>query len=394
MLFEPLPYQVAICDHLKTTEPGLWQWFMSDDFSGEQAEAGKLELLKSCYRLTVGSHSTLYANGDLVAERLGIACPIMFYQLQSAATEPNAALYFFDDELCVVLSGPIAELLDEDELMAVIAHEFSHHKLYTENDGEFFAAARLLNWCSNQPDCHDAYVETARRYQLHTELYADLGAAFVCGGPQLPIASLIKVNTGLKQVVVADYLAQAEEILQQDNTGAKGFTHPETYIRAKALSDAPKDRSHYLSLVRGKLDARTLDVLDQRELATLTRDLALAIGTDERFRDDTHHILLREYFPSFEWGEATRSDEHDAMFESLALRVEALSEASHTYLTYFLLDLATADREDDFPLLGAVLQHAEQLGIFKVFEPLARKDLKLKKSDIASAQSREVNRLV
>lgn len=392
MLFEPLPYQVAICNHLKDAEPGLWQWFMSDDFSGEQAEASKLELLKSCYRMTRESHASLYASGDTVAARLNIDLPITFYQFQSAAPEPNAALYFFDDELCVVLTGPISELLSEDELTAVVAHEFSHHKLYTENDGEFFAAARLLSWCSDQPDCHDAYVETARRYQLHTELYADLGAAFVCEGPQFPIASLIKVNTGLKSVTVADYLAQAEEILERDNTGAKGITHPETYIRAKALNDAPKDRTQYLELVRGKLDARRLDVLDQRELASLTHNIAQVLGSDERFRDDTHQILLREYFPSFEWGDASDEQTEAAEIERLAMQIELLSESTHSYLSYLLLDLATADRDDNFPLLGAALHLAERLGIFKVFESLARKDLKLKKSDIADAQKMEMNR--
>ena len=397
MLFEPLPYQVAICDHLKTSEPGLWRWFMSDNFSGEQADASKLELLKSCYRMTPESHPPLYATGAVVAARLAIDCPITFYQLQSNTNEPNAALYFFDDELCVVLSGSIAELLDADELTAVIAHEFSHHKLYTENNGEFFAAARLLSWCADQPDCHDAYVETARRYQLHTELYADLGAAFVCEDPQTPIASLIKVNTGLKSVTVADYLAQAEEILEQDKTGAKGFTHPETYIRAKALDDAPQDRSRYLELVRGKLDARRLDVLDQRELATLTRDIAQAIGHDERFRDDTHQILLREYFPSFEWSRAQDTTaEVNSTNPSIALlagHIETLSESTHSYLAYLLLDLTTADRDDNLPLLGATLHYAEALGIFNVFEPIARKDLKLKKADIAKAQKVESNRL-
>jgi hypothetical protein len=393
MLFEPLPYQIAICDHLKNSEPGLWQWFMSDDFSGEQTDASKLELLKSCYRMTRHSHASLYASADAVAARLGIDCPITFYQLQSASVEPNAALYFFDDELCVVLSGPIADLLDAKELTSVIAHEFSHHKLYTENNGEFFAAARLLSWCADQADCHDAYVETARRYQLHTELYADLGSALVCEGPLVPIASLVKVNTGLKDVTVADYLAQAEEILAQDKSGAKGHTHPETYIRAKALDDAPKDTSRYLVLVRGKLDVRRLDVLDQRELATLTLDIAQAIGCDQRFRDDTHQILLREYFPSFEWARATHDKPTDAELENLAARIEALSESTHIYLAYLVLDLATAGRDDALPLLGAALHYAERLGIFGVFEALARKDLKLKKGDIGNAQKMEADRL-
>ena len=68
MSFALLPYQRAVCEHLKAYEPGLWRWFMSDDFSGEAAEESKLELLKSCYRMTRDSHAQLYQTADEVAE--------------------------------------------------------------------------------------------------------------------------------------------------------------------------------------------------------------------------------------------------------------------------------------------------------------------------------------
>lgn len=353
----------------------MWQWFMSDNFSASQAESSKLELLKSCYRMGAETHADLYEIAQEVAGRLEISCPITLYQAQSAATEPNAALYFFDEELCIVLSGSITELLDKEELRSLFGHEFSHHRLYTENNGEFFAAARLLLWCAQQPDCHEAYVETARRYQLQTEFYADRGAAFVCGGPNAAIASLVKVSTGLKTVAVSDYVDQAEEVLAKDNSGAKGVTHPESYLRAKALNDGPDDPQQYSRLVRGKLDSAQLDILDQRELATLTHNIAQTVGSDPRFRSDQHKILMREYFPSFEWDEIKRSA------VVLVDRIANVSELTHVYLAYFLLDLTTADRDDSHPLLGPMLHFADSVGLLKQFDATARKELKLKKAE-------------
>ncbi|MEM7431634.1 MAG: M48 family metalloprotease [Pseudomonadota bacterium] len=382
MLPSPFPYHTDVCTHLKRNEPGLWQWFMSDNFSATDAEQSKLELLKSCYRMGAESHAELYQIAHEVAQKLEIDCPITLYQAQAAGAPPNAALYFFTDELCVVLSGAIDELLNHDEMRSLLGHEFSHHRLYTEQGGEYFAASRLLNWCAHQPDCHEAYVETARRYQLHVELYADQGAAFVCDGAEAAMSGLIKVSTGLKSVAVPDYVQQAEEILSKEGAGSEGITHPEIYLRVKALHDDMAEPGAFKTLVRGKLDSGRLDILDQRELATLTHNVVRTLGSNQRFRSDEHTVLLREYFPSFKWDDTKRS------VDVLRRPVTEASELTQTYIAYVLLDLATADRDDSYPLLGAVLRFADRLGIHKILEKTARKELKLKKADTDKAMRR------
>ncbi|MEM9403539.1 MAG: M48 family metalloprotease [Pseudomonadota bacterium] len=371
----PFPYHNDVCTHLKRNERGLWQWFMSDNFSTADAEQSKLELLKSCYRMRAESHAELYQLANEAAERLKLNLPITLYQAQMAGAAPNAALYFFTDELCVVLSGSIEELLEPDELRALFGHEFAHHRLYTENHGEFFAASRLLGWCAQQPDCHEAYVETARRFQLQVELYADKGAAFVSDGADAAMSSLIKVSTGLKTVTVGDYVEQAREILSKDQSGSEGITHPEIYLRVQALNQTLDDPAGYSRLVRGKLDSGRLDILDQRELATLTLNIAQTLGKDPRFRTDEHKALLREYFPSFAWDAVSR--ETNVLREPLA----DSTDLTQTYLAYVLLDLVTADRDDSYPLLGPILLFADELGIHKPVEATIRKELKLRKAD-------------
>ncbi|MEM1261997.1 MAG: M48 family metalloprotease [Pseudomonadota bacterium] len=379
MQLSPLPYHDNVCAHLKQHESGLWQWFVSDNFSSADSEHTKLELLKSCYRMSADHHADLYRLAEEAADRLEIDCPITLYQAQVAGAEPNAALYFFADELCVVLSGAIEELLAPNELRSLFGHEFAHHKLYTDKHGEYFAASRLLAWCAAQPDCHEAYVETARRYQLQTELYADSGAAFACGSAETVMSCLIKVSTGLKSVAVLDYLAQAEEILSKEGGGSEGSSHPEVYLRVKALQSGVADPSDYTKLVRGKLDTRRLDVFDQRELAALTYQIFQVLGTDERFQTDEHRVLARQYFPSFTW-----TDAESTAFE-LCAQIKNTSELTQTYLAYLLLDLVTADRDDSYPLLGPVLLFATELGVYKPVESTVRKELKLRKADTDKA---------
>ena len=79
MLIQPFPYHNDVCTHLKRNEPGLWQWFMSDKFSTADAEHSKLELLKSCYRMSAEGHADLYQIAQEVAERLQIDRPITLY---------------------------------------------------------------------------------------------------------------------------------------------------------------------------------------------------------------------------------------------------------------------------------------------------------------------------
>jgi len=51
----PLPYHRAIVEHLRSTEPALWNWFASSRQRAAEADAVRLDLLKSTYRLDAAS---------------------------------------------------------------------------------------------------------------------------------------------------------------------------------------------------------------------------------------------------------------------------------------------------------------------------------------------------
>jgi hypothetical protein len=204
-----LPYHTAIASHLRAGESALWAWFESDRMSASYGEKVRLELLKSTYRLTRADRPDLYASAEIATQKLGIDLPVTIYQRQSGAESANAALVFLPNEAAIMLMGGIGDLLNEAEMLALLGHEIAHHRLYTMDGGQYFTAARLLGWCVDQPGCEAAIAETDRLFQLHTEIFADMGALHVTGDRDDVIASLIKVTSGLKSVSPSSYLEQA-----------------------------------------------------------------------------------------------------------------------------------------------------------------------------------------
>lgn len=383
MELDALPYHADIAEHLRTSEAALWAWFESDHFSKRYAEKVKLELLKSTYRLTRDDQASVYELADAASAKLGLELPIAIYQRHGGGESANAGLIFLPDEIAVMLEGNIAELLSDAEMLAALGHEISHHRLYTLDEGRYFTAERLLEWCAEQPGCDASIVETGRLFRLHTEIFADRGALHVSGDRDAAIAALIKVSTGLKAVSARAYLEQADEILEKYWKGSEGVTHPELHIRAKALdllSGELPDLRRLSPLVCGPLDAKRLDLMGQNRLTALTRRVVDRVLAPEFMRNEYTGNLAERYFPGYKWVEiADTADEH----AQLTREIEWVTRSCHDILAFVLLDFATVDAESGDAALAWTLDLADQLGLFAVYEPVARKELKRKKDDLA-----------
>ncbi|HUA66092.1 MAG TPA: M48 family metalloprotease [Alphaproteobacteria bacterium] len=376
-ILEPLPYHLELRDYLKSRERELWNWFASAQAKADYTEHLRLELLKSTYRLDADGHPDLYKTLDEARAGLGLNIPVTLYQAQHSPAS-NAALFFLPGEGHVVFSGPVLTLLNADELKSVIGHELAHYHLWERDGGEFHIADRLLQAVAQDPRAAASHEQTARRYQLYTEIFADRGSLCVSGDIHPVIASLVKTQTGLSQVSPAGYLKQAEEIFARGNVATAEVSHPEAFIRARALALWQEKRDAAAAdinqMIEGAAALDELDLIGQMRLTAATRGLLEHLLRPRWFQTPAVLGHAKLYFADF----SPANGASDGNPDGLKVSDTRLRE----YLCYVLLDFAKVDPElDDMPL-AATLHLSQQLELDGQFEKLAAKELHLKVRDV------------
>jgi hypothetical protein len=383
-LLEPLPYHREVRDYLKANEPELWQWFTSARAKESYAEELRLELLKTTYRLTADLHPELYQAAANASVALGVEIGITLYQSQSPSQLPNASIYHLPDEAHIVLSGPISTLLTPPELMSVLAHELAHHRLWRAEDEEFLIADRLLEAVAQDPRADPAQVETARRYRLHTEIYADRGAAHVVQNVPVVVAALVKSMTGLSSVSGESYLAQAEEVLATGKATSQAHSHPELYLRAHALSLWVKAGSaadfKVAALIADDTTLIGMDLLAQQRIHQLTRRFLRELLRPKWFQTEATLAQARLFFPDFAPNQAPDG--------AIRTELEQAGSLVNEFFVFVLLDFARVDRALEDTPLALTLRWAEELGIAGAYEKLVTKELKVTTRELSKLKPR------
>ena len=85
----------------------------------------------------------LYEIANALRERMGLSCGVTLYQAQTGNTL-NAALAYLPGEAHVILAGPLAEVLAENEIRAVLAQRMQHAALLVAGGGA--AADIVRDW--------------------------------------------------------------------------------------------------------------------------------------------------------------------------------------------------------------------------------------------------------
>ncbi len=372
----PLPYQQALAAHLQAHEPEVWHWAASAEAREAHAAAVRTELLRSAYRLDADAHPDLHAHAQLAAQRLGVTARIALYQAPSGATNGamNAAIHCVPGEAHIVLSGPLLERLQGPELQAVLGHELAHYLLWERDGGIYHVVDRVLHATAADPRADASHLQAARRFALYTEAFADRGACVACSALEPAVSALIKVETGLTQPNVASYLAQAEEICADTTLQTRGTSHPEVFVRARAMrlwTERQHDAEGWLaSALEGPLDLGTLDMLGQQRVSALTR-CAIAQLLQRPFLQSASLLAhARRFFPDF------------APPASAMPPPEPVPAGLHDYLASVLVDFVAADPELDDVTLAAALGLAEALGCAEPFEQRVVKDLRFPKRSL------------
>ena len=276
---QPLAYHRSVLAHVRGTDPQAWQALVPDATTGDPGVSAAL--LRDTYRLDPSGHPVAHEAAGRAARALGLTVPVELYQGQGAAT-PNATLLHQPDRALIVFAGPLLDLLDAGELTAVCGHELAHRLLWTAEGGAYLGVDRLLDAAAGDGRTPHLYLETARRWALACELYADRGALVACGDLRTAVRALLKVSTGLSTVDPDGYLRQAGEL--DLSTGSRATSHPEGVLRAWALR-AWLDRADVEPVLTGPLDVDTPGPAGRPDAADARRPARRARGRGARDPD-------------------------------------------------------------------------------------------------------------
>jgi hypothetical protein len=368
----PLPYQQALAAHLQAHEPDVWRWAASAEAREEHAAAVRADLLRNSYRLDADAHPELHAHCNTAAQRMGVTARITLYQAGDGTM--NATLYFLPGEAHIVLSGPLMERLQGAELQAVLGHELAHYLLWERDGGKYHVADRVLQATAADARADASHLHAARRYGLYTEAFADRGACVACGALEPAVTALVKVQTGLTQVNATSYLQQAEEICAAPELQTRGTSHPEVFVRARALrlwTERQPDADDWLAgALEGPLDIGTLCMLGQQRVDALTRDTIGQLLQRAFLRSEPLLSHARAFFPDF------------APPTSPMPPPAAVPPGLRDYTASVLVDFVAADPDLDDVTLAAALGLADALGCGEQLEQRVVKDMRFPKRSL------------
>ena len=280
-------------------------------------------------------------------------------------------------EAHIILVGAIASSLGELELKALLGHELAHFHFFDRQENEFLVAAEILAALSNDRAARSCHRETERLYRLYTEIYADRGALLVTGDPLVVITKLLKAETGMAEVSAESYLRQAEEILSKGPVKASRLTHPETFIRAKAIQlfaeKGEAANAEIQELIEGASSLTDLDLLKQKDVEAATQKLIGHFLTPAWFQTEAVLVHARSFFPDFTV-QATA-----ALEDSIISEIQKAGRSIQDYFCYVLLDFVAVDRQLEETPLAAALLLTEKLGMRERFSELASKELAIPK---------------
>lgn len=375
---EPPAYLFEVRDLLRKNQREIWEWFCSDKQTQVTRESVKLDLLKSTVRLEPADNKDLYGLAESAATTLGLEVPVTIYQAKQSG-QFNASISCDVEHAHLVLQGDLQEHLDPAELSAVFGHELSHLLLWRLEEGDFLSSVNMLIALAEEPTGQPIYAETLRLFSQYSEIFCDRGAMIASGALDPVVSSLIKIVTGAKSVKVNDYLKQANEIFSKDSgKGSQEVTHPELFIRARALDlwqkDAAGSEQAIQQMVQGKLSLDRMDFCRQGKARKLTRELLDAVLSPDWMRCEATLSHAQLYFEDYKPGRWNRKQ----MKKELA----GVEQDFMDYIGYLMLDFVTADRDLLEPALAHTIGLAEEFGIKEAYIESARKELRLRKKQV------------
>src|SRR5262249_11525185 len=128
------------------------------------------------------------------------------------------------------------------------------------------------------------------------------GALLVTEDMRAVVSMLVKVHTGVQEIDPDSYLRQADEIFARGNAKTEGITHPEAFIRARAIklwADKDPKATAIAEMIEAGADLQALDLLGQESVAGWTRRVIDLLLSHKWFQTDPVIAHARLYFDDY-----------------------------------------------------------------------------------------------
>lgn len=371
----PLPQHRKLVEWLQKEEHEVWQWFADKENSTSNADEVRLSLLRDTYRMDPEAPPEVFKEIKAACTALELDVEVFAYQAENP-TGPNAAVCYLPNEAHVVFFGPIISLLSSDELRALLGHELAHHFLWRIDAGVYHLADRILHAAASHSNAEPSHGQSARVWRLATELFADRGAFLASGSLEAAIGALVKTSTGIAQLSAKSYIAQAAEVFSKSKPKTDQLTHPENFVRTRALQLWVLEDESFESTIERMLNPEEglddLTLVQQQELAALTRRFLAHLLAPAWFQTEAVLAHARLFFNALK-------PQEDA---SIMAEMENRPLAQREYLGNLMLDFcAVAPDLHELPITRC-LALARDVNCLTSFEKLLSKELKLKAKDM------------
>lgn len=379
LVIDPLPYHADLIRYLKTHEAELWAWFAPDRRSADEADAVRLDLLKLTYRLERDAYASLYEVADAAAASLGIDVPLTCYQRTSDGTM-NASLAYLSGHAHIIVSGPLIDTLNAAELRWVISHELAHYVLL-DRWRDYAIVAQILGAMLHDERARPWHHVSYRLFQLYTEVYCDRLALHATNDLAPAVTALVRVNGGGR--VTADaYLRQTAEIFEKAETRATGYSHPEDFVRVRALQlwleDPIAADARIAAMIENHSAIDELDLLGRERVSAGTRSIIARFLQPAWLQTEAQLAHAMRYFEDF------------SVVNDLGAIPDVPTVAKsdvRDYYAYVLLDFGTVDRELEDAALAAALLFSDDIGIGESFRRIVIKELNMRKKQLSALES-------
>jgi len=251
-------------------------------------------------------------------------------------------------------------------------------------------ADRIITSIANSGNSEMAYYETARLFRLYTEIFCDQGAFTVLENTDPVITSLVKIATGLDKVSAESYLKQAEEIFNSEkHTKADTITHPENFIRARAIQlwqtggrDAEQE---IIRMIEGTAGLNQLDIFKQKMMSELTHRFMQLLLKPKWFQTSLTLSHAKQFFPKFSM------DSSATLSKELLTSVNDSHNSIKEYLCYLLLDFVIVDPALELVPFGCAFQFAEDLQLKDVFDNIVKKEFNFSDKKLRDHKQKALN---